>query len=62
MLKTKKKAFKVDAEILQRMIIKSRIEAVEAYKERLIFEMRMMSTPKQLGVVERAIKRINNFI
>lgn len=62
MLKTKKKAFKVDQDILQRLVLRSRIEAVEAYKERLIMEMTMMSTPKQLGVVKRAIKRINNFI
>ncbi|MCK4982799.1 MAG: hypothetical protein KAS17_07730 [Victivallaceae bacterium] len=52
----------ITAKKLAKIIYKNRCEAVEAYKDRLIMEMTMMSTPMQLGVVERAIKRIENFI
>lgn len=52
----------IGREALAKLIHQNRCEAVEDYKDHLIMEMTMMTTPKQLGIVERAIKRIENFI
>ncbi len=52
----------ISRETLTELIHKNRCEAVELYKDYLIIELTAMSTPKQLGLVERAIKRIEGFI
>ncbi|MCK4983439.1 MAG: hypothetical protein KAS17_10980 [Victivallaceae bacterium] len=61
---TKRRSSKVTItrEALAKLIYQNRCEAVELYKDYLIIELTAMSTPKQLDIVERAIKRIEGFI
>ena len=62
MTKRRSNKISMSREALAELIYQNRSEAVELYKDYLITEMTVMSTPKQLGVVERAINRIENFI